>query len=80
MEQALIRADDKSALLDILVWLFLVTGVLGVIAQTSTKLVIRGRLGPEDYSILASLVSGIGSLLCQMPIHWGELRAYHDIF
>jgi hypothetical protein len=73
MEQSLIREDDKSALLDILVWLFLVTGVLGVIAQTSTKLVIRGRLGPEDYFILASLVSGIPNFLCQTPMDRGEI-------
>lgn len=56
MEQAKILEDDKSALLDIFVWLFLVSSGLGVAVEIVTKLVIRRRLGAEDYFILLSLV------------------------
>lgn len=56
MAQAQILEDDKSALLDIFVWLFFVSSVLGVAVEVATKLVIRRRLAAEDYLILLSLV------------------------
>lgn len=56
MEQSQVLENDKSALLDIFVWLFLVSSILGVIVEAVTKLVIRRRLGTEDYLILLSLV------------------------
>ncbi|KAK2765009.1 hypothetical protein FQN54_008708 [Arachnomyces sp. PD_36] len=64
MAQAHILEDDKSALLDIFVWLFLVSGVLGVIVEAATKLIIRRRLGAEDYLILVSLAFAVGQSVC----------------
>ncbi|WEW55540.1 hypothetical protein PRK78_000971 [Emydomyces testavorans] len=60
MAQTLITDTDKSALVDIFVWIFLVIAILAVIAQTSTKLAIRRHLTTEDCIILASLASTIG--------------------
>lgn len=63
MEQTQILDHDKSALLDIFVWLFLISSVLGVAVEVVTKLVIRRRLGVEDYLILLSLVCHINMSL-----------------
>ncbi|EER26073.1 hypothetical protein CPC735_002400 [Coccidioides posadasii C735 delta SOWgp] len=60
MAQTLITDTDKSALVDIFVWIFLVIAVLSVIASTSTKIAIRGRPTTEDYIILVALAFCIG--------------------
>ncbi|EEP80780.1 predicted protein [Uncinocarpus reesii 1704] len=75
MAQTLITDVDKSALVDIFVWIFLVTAILAVIAQTSTKVVIRRLLTAEDYLILVSLIFAIGQSIAvgiQNQNGWGN--------
>ncbi|KMU72290.1 hypothetical protein CISG_02939 [Coccidioides immitis RMSCC 3703] len=75
MAQTLITDTDKSALVDIFVWIFLVIAVLSVIASTSTKIAIRGRPTTEDYIILVALAFCIGQSITvgiQNQNGWGR--------
>ncbi|PGH20067.1 hypothetical protein AJ80_03717 [Polytolypa hystricis UAMH7299] len=60
MSSSKITDDDKSALIDILVWFLLITECLAVGTVAITKLAIRRRLGREDYLVILSLVFAIG--------------------
>ncbi|KAI1907712.1 hypothetical protein LOZ53_003376 [Ophidiomyces ophidiicola] len=75
MAQNLITDTDKSALVDIFVWIFLVVAVLAVIASIATKLAIRRHLTTEDYIILASVLLATGQSIAvgiQNTNGWGK--------
>lgn len=59
-DKAMITDIDKSALVDIFVWLLLAVATLAVVAQTATKIAIRKKLATEDYIILSSLLLTVG--------------------
>ena len=56
MSQALITDDDKTPLVGILVWVFLVLAILAVTARVATKLMIIRTLALDDFLIIVSTV------------------------
>ena len=56
MNQAVITADNKTALVEIVTWIALTIAVLSVIARLITKLITIRRINLDDYLIITSLV------------------------
>jgi hypothetical protein len=55
--QVLITSDNKTPLVEIVVWILLTVSILAVVARVATKLTLVGQLRLEDYLITISLVS-----------------------
>lgn len=79
-ERELVTDINKSPLIQILAWMFLVVAVLACIARTGTKLYMIKRLKTEDwFAVVATVCSGSTSHLIHGNLTWDTDRSLWTI-